>query len=147
MAAAAGVAEQYFSRSNLSLTEEFSIDHKDSYWNRRSSYTHILPNSYSLIGKERLIGIKSNVLYPARIAETVSPKIQDQLRSEWYHIPSRSSAHSNSIISQELLESEPIKTVEEEQGALLLYRQYCSVQRCSECPLGKELLERNMMSR
>ena len=95
-----------------------------------------------------------NVILPARIAiETEhmkrkglsDEKIQSTLKSlrkEWSEYPSRSSAQYLHVIEQELMEGENIRTTIGEQGALYLFRNFCTAARCSDCPIGKRLSEK-----
>lgn len=148
VALAASLAARYFSRSDFSLAEEFRFDDETNWWLTHTSYTSVLDEAQSLLGDERLRAIEINVLLPARIAalrlrgtDAASVTSEKMLRREWEEAPSRSSATYMQTIEQELLEGERLRTTAGEQGALHLYRTYCSCGRCAECPVGKQLIE------
>ncbi len=137
------------------MFEEISYELGDSpFWEKHTSLKQSLGAPHALLGEERLHGIMLNVILPARIAiETergrnkglTQEKIQialKPLREVWAEYPSRASAQYLHIIEQELLESEHTRSTLGEQGGLYLYRSYCTVNRCPECPVGMRLLEK-----
>jgi hypothetical protein len=144
VALAASLAARYFSRKDFSITDDISFDDPENWWLTRTSFSSALSEPHSLLGDERRSAIEINVLIPARIAAAKKKgdaRAEKNLRSEWMKLPSRSSASYCRTIEQELLEGERVQTVADEQGALHLYRNYCSRLRCAECPVGKQLIE------
>jgi hypothetical protein len=155
IALATVLARKYFSRKNYSIQEEIEYELGDSiFWEKHTSFKQALEEPHALLGDERRHGIMLNVILPAQIAiETEhakskglpQEKIQSlikPLRQEWGTYPSRSSAQYLHIIEQELLESEHIRSTVGEQGALYLFRNFCTANRCSDCPVGKRLMEK-----
>ncbi|HYM19982.1 MAG TPA: DUF2851 family protein [Candidatus Kapabacteria bacterium] len=148
VALAASLAARYFSRNDFSLSEDISFDEPDNWWLKHTSFKSALSEPHSLLGEERGRAIEINVLIPARIAaarirssSTGSLRSERSVRQQWAELPSRSSAAYCRTIEQELLEGEKVRTTADEQGALHLYRNYCSRLRCNECPVGKQLVE------
>ena len=150
---AAVLARKYFSRTDYSIQEEIGYELGDSpFWERHTSFKHSLDEPHALLGDERKRAIVLNVVLPARIAieaehakrkSELQERIQNRikpLRKEWAEFPSRSSAQYISVLEQELLESENIRSTLGEQGALYLYRNFCTAKRCSECPIGERLM-------
>jgi hypothetical protein len=153
IALAAVLARKYFSRIDYSIQEDFNYEIGDSpFWEKHTSFKQSLDVPHALLGDERKRAIVLNVILPAKIAiETehakrkgeMQEKIQatiKPLRKEWAEYPSRSSAQYINVIEQELLESENIRHTVGEQGALYLYRNFCTAKRCSECPVGERLM-------
>jgi hypothetical protein len=152
LALAALLAEKYFSRDSFDFRDEFflkgpQVATNDSpFWERHSSFSApALPSAHSLLGDERSPAIWLNVILPARIAKlrlSGETRAEKGLRVEWGDPRTRSSAEYLEIIRQELLEGESVVSVRSEQGALLLKRNFCERQRCSECPVGNRLIEK-----
>ncbi len=147
VALAASLARRYFSRADFSVLEDIHFNDGENWWLTRTSFKSELKEAHSLLGDERSAAIEINVLLPARLAmlklratDTVSTISEKSLRKQWLETPSASSAAYCRTIEQELLEGEQIKTTAEEQGALHLHRTYCTVGRCQECSIGKELV-------
>jgi hypothetical protein len=154
IALAAVLARKYFSQEHYSLQDQISYELGDSpFWEKHTSFKQFLDEPHALLGDERKRAIVLNVILPARIAieieqakrkGVVLEKIQQimkPLRKEWSEYPSRSSAQYLNIIEQELIESERIASTLDEQGALYLFRNYCTQRRCNECPIGGRLME------
>ncbi len=151
VAAAASLAARYFSRENFSINEDIVLEDAEQWWALRTSYKSVLDSPYSLLGEERRAAIYLNVILPARIAflrmqaqDRLQPFKEKDIMNEWFALSSASTASYVSIIEQELLEGEHIKTTANEQGALYLYRSYCTQLRCNECPVGKEILSKGI---
>lgn len=155
IALAASLAKKYFSRPDYFVSEEIEYGQGDSlFWEKHTSYKQSLDEPHALLGDERKRGIMLNVILPARIAiETehakrkviFHEKLQSTikpLRRIWSEYPSRSSANYLHVIEQELMEAENINTTIGEQGSLYLYRNFCTAMRCSDCPIGKRLMEK-----
>jgi hypothetical protein len=155
IALAAVLSRKYFSRENYSIKDEIEYAIGESpFWEMHTSFMQSLTDPHALLGEERKRAIILNVILPARIAaetgyakrnELPQDKIQSlvkPLRQEWAEYPSRSSAQSVHVIEQELLESERLRTTVGEQGGLYLFRNYCTTNRCSECPVGERLIEK-----
>ncbi len=155
IALAAVLAEKYFSRSEWDFRHNFFdkgpiVNLGDSpYWETHTSFASKLPAPQSLLGEERGSAIWLNVVIPARIArlrtEPENPSLrrsERELIEEWGSARTQSSAKYLSVIEQELLEGENVKSVRSEQGALLLQRNFCQKLRCSECPIGHRLIEK-----
>jgi hypothetical protein len=155
IALAAVLARKYFSRKNYSVSEEIEYELGDSpFWEKHTSFKQSLDEAHALLGDERLHGIMLNVILPARIVAEIehtkskgysNEKIHTMvkpIRREWAAYPSRSSAQYLHVIEQELLESEHIRSTLGEQGALYLFRNFCTANRCSDCPVGKRLMEK-----
>ncbi len=153
IALAAALARKYFSRTDYSVHEDINYEVADSpFWEKHTSFKQSLDEPHALMGEERRRAIVLNVMLPARIAietehaerKSEQPeKIQSRikpLRKEWAEYPSRSSAQYINVVEQELLESENIRSTLGEQGALYLYRNFCTAKRCSECPIGERLM-------
>jgi hypothetical protein len=155
IALAAVLARKYVSKENFSIHDMIEYEMGDSpFWEMHTSFKQSLAEPHALLGDERKRAIMLNVILPARIAiesgrakrnGLPQEKIQSTLkplRKEWAEYPSRTSAQYLNVIEQELLESEHISTTLGEQGALYLFRNYCTANRCSECPIGERLLEK-----
>jgi hypothetical protein len=155
IALAAVLARKYFSQENYSIGDEIEYELGDSpFWEKHTSFKQSLDEPHALLGDERKRAIVLNVLLPARIVmETehakrksfAQEKIQSiikPLRKEWAEYPSRASAQYLHVIEQELLESEHLASTLGEQGALYLFRNYCTAKRCDECPIGERLMEK-----
>ncbi len=153
IALAAVLARKYFSRTDYSIYEDITYELGDSpFWEKHISFKQSLDEPHALLGDERKRAIVLNVIFPARIViETEhakgksheQEKIQSRvkpLRKEWGEYSSRSSAQYINVVEQELLESENIRSTLGEQGALYLYRNFCTAKRCSECPVGERLM-------
>jgi hypothetical protein len=130
-----------------------SAESVGAFWEQRTSFGVKLEAPAALMGEERREAIVLNVLLPARMARLKSAerihglvidraKLEDQLRTEWGGRRTRTSARYSKTIQQELLEGERVNTVRSEQGALMLTRNFCERSRCSECPIGRQLIER-----
>jgi hypothetical protein len=145
VALAAALAEKYFSHSGFSVNEEIHYDIGNEFWMKRTSFRSELAEYQSLLGEERKLAIRLNVILPARIASTRDERRAKELCEEWKALGSRSSAKYAEVIEQELLESDSIRTTGDEQGALFLYRNYCTQRRCSECPIGERLMKKGLM--
>jgi hypothetical protein len=148
VAVAASLAARYFSRADFSPLEDIQFADGNNWWLTRTSFKSDPIEPHSLLGEERLKAIEINVLLPARIAlqrlsatDSAMTHSEKALRKQWMETPSASSAAYCQTIEQELLEGEPIRTTAEEQGALYLYRNYCTQLRCPECPIGNRLSE------
>lgn len=144
IALAAALAEKYFSRKDFSIYEEIEYQTANPFWMKRTSYKSELPEVHELLGEERRRAIHLNVISPARIASSDTKRTKE-LRKEWLGLISRSSARFGQVIEQELMESEHLRTVSSEQGALFLYRNYCTHGRCNECMIGLKLIEKKLM--
>jgi len=155
IALAAVLARKYFSRMDYSVQEDFEYDLGDSsFWEKHTSFKQSLAEPHALLGDERLHAIMLNVILPSRIAVEaeharskgqIQEKIQaivKPLRQEWAEYPSRTSAQYLDVIEQELLESEHIRSTIGEQGALYLFRNFCTANRCMDCPVGGKLFEK-----
>ena len=155
LALAALLAEKYFSREDWNFRHPFfdegpNVKMGDSpFWERGSSFSARLESPQLLLGDERHSAIWLNVILPARIAKLrfVASKSTDahkekELRKTWGDTHTKASAKYLKTISEELLESESVKSVRSEQGALLLKRNFCDKGRCSECPVGYRLIEK-----
>jgi hypothetical protein len=143
IALAAALAQKYFSRKDFSIYEEIAYETANPFWMKRTSYKSELPEVQELLGEERRRAMHLNVILPARIAS--SDKQSKELRNEWLELGSRSSARYGEVIEQELMESEHLRSVGADQGALFLYRNYCTRTRCSECMIGQKLIEKKLM--
>lgn len=143
IALAAALAEKYFSRKDFSIYEEIEYKTANPFWMKRISYKTELPEVQELLGEERRRAIYLNVILPSRIASSTYET--KELRKEWLELGSRSSARYGEIIEQELMESEHLRSVGTEQGALFLYRNYCTKNRCSECMIGQKLIGKKLM--
>ncbi len=144
IALAAALAEKYFSRKDFSIYEEIEYETANPFWMKRTSYKSELPEVHELLGEERRRAIHLNVILPARIASTDNKRTKE-IRKEWLELGSRSSARYGEVIEQELMESEHLRSVGAEQGALFLYRNYCTKKRCSECMIGQKLIDKKLM--
>ena len=155
IALAAVLARKYFSRTDYSVQEDIGYELGDSpFWENHTSFKQSLHEPHALLGEERLHAMMLNVILPARIAieaERAKNKGQSQekiqqeikpLRQEWAVYPSRTSAQYLHVVEQELLESEHIRSTIGEQGALYLFRNFCTANRCLDCPVGKRLSEK-----
>jgi hypothetical protein len=155
IALAAVLAKKYFSRGDFSLQDEIEYELANSpFWEKHTSFKQSLDEPHALLGDERKRAIILNVILPARIAMETEhakrkafpqEKIQSAikpLRKEWAQYPSRASAQYLHVIGQELLESEHLSSTLGEQGALYLFRNYCTANRCAECPVGERLIEK-----
>ncbi len=124
----------------------------DPFWEHHTSFASEISEAQSLLGEERKRALALNVAMPAQIAYAkkfgqLSQQSLKPLRDRWMNSRMRSSAHYINVVRQELLESESVKTVREEQGALLLTRSFCQERRCSECPIGQKLIEKGWNAR
>jgi hypothetical protein len=145
VALAAALAEKYFSHPGFSANEEIEYDIGNEFWMKRTSFRSELAEHQSLLGDERRRAIHLNVILPSRIAQAQDERRAKELREEWKTFGSRTSAKYAEVIEQELLESESIRTTGDEQGALFVYRNYCTPRRCSECPIGERLIKKGLM--
>jgi hypothetical protein len=156
IALASVLATKYFSRPDYSVREEMDYKLGDSsFWERHTSFKSHLSEPHALLGEERMRAITLNVVLPARMVNEKGnlqrKGLDDQkvltalrpLRKQWADFPSRASAAYLGVIEQELLEGEHISTTIAEQGALFLHRNYCTALRCSECPVGIKLSEKD----
>lgn len=141
VAAAARLAVAYFSYEDFSIANEIEEPKGRSFWHKHTSYTNTLTEPQALLGDERRRAIRLNVILPARIAlaKLNGQKEPKDLRHEWMEYRSGSSARYVHVVSEELMESLPLTSTGDEQGALFLYRNYCSQVRCSECPIGQKV--------
>lgn len=141
VAAAARLAVAYFSHEDFSITSEIEEPKGSSFWHKHTSYTNTLSEPQALLGDERRRAIRLNVILPARIAlaKLNGQKEPKELRQEWMEYRSGSSARYVHVVSEELMESVPLTSTGDEQGALFLYRNYCSQARCDECPIGQKV--------
>jgi hypothetical protein len=119
----------------------------NEFWESRTSFARRLESPRALLGEERAKAITLNVLLPSRIAmlrdsESLQSSHVQELRAEWGNAHSESSAQYLKIVRQELLESESVRTVRFEQGALKLTRDFCFERRCGDCPIGQRLIEK-----
>lgn len=155
IALVAVLARKYFSKTGYSVSEEIEYEIGDSpFWEKHTSFKQSLDEPHALLGDERRRAMFLNVIIPARIAIEAKhlkrkglseEKIQNSIRSlrkEWAEYPSRTSAQYLHVIEQELTEGEHIRTTLGEQGALYLFRNFCTAARCSDCPIGKRLSEK-----
>lgn len=141
VAAAARLAVAYFSFDDFTITKEIEEPLGISFWHKHTSYTNTLTESQALLGDERRRAIHLNVILPARIAlaKLNGQKDSKALREEWAEFRSSQSARYVHVISEELMESVPLTSTGDEQGALFLYRNYCTQLRCKECPIGQRV--------
>jgi len=119
----------------------------DPFWEHHTSFASELAAAQSLLGDERKRALTLNVALPAQIAHSgrfiqENAALVRSRRERWMSTRTRSSAQYINVVRQELLESESVKTVREEQGALLLTRSFCQERRCNECPIGQRLIEK-----
>jgi hypothetical protein len=156
VALAAHLAEHLFSSDHpvdLVLRSLSDLDVPvgvDPFWEHHTSFASEIDEAQSLLGDERKRALGLNVALPAQIAYTskfgegkllqMNQAEVKALRDRWMTSRTRSSAHYINVVRQELLESESVKTVREEQGALLLTRSFCQERRCNECPIGQKLM-------
>ena len=148
VALAAMLAARVFGLNNLTLSHPFFLDPSkfdlgsDPFWQERTSFGKPLEKPHDLLGKERAKAMELSVLIPARIAAEPDATARKALRRSWGERTSAASAKYLDVIRQELLESENVKTVRFEQGALFLKRNFCDLRRCTECPIGQRLIGR-----
>jgi len=119
----------------------------DPFWEHHTSFASELSDAQSLLGDERKRALALSVALPAQIAHSRRFLLENAVlvksrRERWMSARTRSSAHYINVVRQELLESESVKTVREEQGALLLTRSFCQERRCNECPIGQRLIDK-----
>jgi hypothetical protein len=119
----------------------------NEFWECRTSFASKLESPHALLGEERAKAITLNVLIPSRIAmlrnsESLKTSRLQELREEWGGAHSEASAQYLKVVRQELLESESVRTVRFEQGALKLTREFCFEKRCGDCPIGQRLIEK-----
>ncbi len=155
LALAALLAAKYFSREDWNFRDDFFhvgpvTEMGDSpFWEYGSSFSSRLDSPQILLGDERRSAFWLNVVLPARIArlrltggEGSAKSLEAELRKSWGDTRTQASAKYLKTISEELLESESVKSVRSEQGALLLKRNFCDKSRCSKCPVGSRLIEK-----
>ncbi len=155
LALAAALAARYFSRKEWSVRSSFFEGTPDLplgsslYWESHTSFRSKLSTPLSLLGEERASAVWLNVVLPARIAwsrmdsdRAARTHDERRLMEVWGSAKTRASAKYLSITEQELLEGENVSSVREEQGALLLQRNFCEKLRCSQCPVGNRLVQK-----
>jgi hypothetical protein len=152
VALAAALGAHLFSQHNYSVEHPFFVSGPEPsftsnpFWESHTSFGVELEKTQGLLGIERSRAIMLNVLLPARIAWALqsgsrSAATVAQIRKRWGDTTTKSSARYINLVEQELLESECVKTVRSEQGALLMTREFCFKGRCRECPLGEQLIQ------
>jgi endogenous inhibitor of DNA gyrase (YacG/DUF329 family) len=96
----------------------------------------------TLIGQNRADDIIVNAVVPMIIlfARTFNEKYIEKLTLSFYHqYPKLSDNEYTKCIIKELLNDNPILTAKQAQGALQLYRFFCSSNKCERCDIHKTL--------
>jgi hypothetical protein len=124
------------------LIELFTVE-ADGYW-----CTHYNFNSEKrketriLIGQNRIDDILINTLIPMVIlyAREFKEYRLEKLAMSLYHFyPHISDNETSRDIIEQLLQNNPIKTAKQQQGAIHLYKFYCTMNKCIKCDIGKFL--------
>jgi hypothetical protein len=98
--------------------------------------------SKTFIGQNRIDDIIINTLIPVLIlySRFFRENRLEKLSMSIYHFyPHLSENETSRIIVEQLLDNNTIKTAKQQQGAIHLYKFYCSINKCAKCDIGKIL--------
>lgn len=115
----------------------------EGYWQSHYNFTgEVKKEIKALIGQSRIDDIIVNsiiplvILYSRYFKEIRTEKLSMSL---YHFFPKLSDNEYSRIIVNELLDGNPIITAKQQQGAIHLYKYYCSELKCSKCDIGKIL--------
>ncbi len=120
------------------LEEEFIVP-ADDYWRNHLDYG-ITGGSAVLLGQTRAAEIVQNIILPFFLAYAIRERsfvLQKKVREIFRNYPGRAGNSIIHLMLQRMPEelSSTVNTVRRQQGLLYLYHNYCSGERCDECPL------------
>jgi hypothetical protein len=124
------------------IYSRFTVE-ADGYWCSHYGFSlEIKKENKTLIGQNRVDDIIINAVIPLVIlfARHFKEVRTEKLTMSLFHFfPKITDNEHSRIIVSELLEDNPIITAKQQQGAIQLYKFYCSESRCSKCDVGKAL--------
>jgi len=113
------------------------------YWNRHHSFTQISTSPVKPLGASRIRDILVNTIIPlallyARIFK--DRRVREGTLEMYGKFPTLEENSVTRRMEREVFgEKAPLSTAARQQGALHLYKFYCSGQWCGECAIGKRL--------
>jgi hypothetical protein len=117
------------------------------YWNSHYNFGNERKTSReSSIGKERVIDIITNVILP--LLYFYSKKfdkvvLEEKVLGSYFFTGKLTTNEITRIMSKQL--GFKIKSVSQEQGIIQLHNFYCIKGKCSQCKIGKEVFEQEMI--
>jgi hypothetical protein len=124
------------------LTALFSVE-CSGYWSKHFTFSpETRKESKILIGQNRIDDIIINSLLPMVILygrKFREFRLEKSAMSLYHLYPHISDNDTSRILVDQFLEGNPLKTAKQQQGAIQLYKFYCSDAKCSKCDVGKIL--------
>ncbi len=129
-------------KQRIGSLEELFVVPTDSFWSQHYRFEEQSQQRIAvLIGKSRANDILLNVVIPLCLLYARLFKDKDVRRgalSVFEHCPSASSNSVTRMIDTQLIKEKfTFSSAMLQQGAIQLYKSFCSQERCSECAVGK----------
>jgi hypothetical protein len=114
------------------------------YWAEHSHFGKGIPQKgAALIGKDRASDIIVNILLPIALVwadDVQSPRLRDAVQRLYDSHPKLQANHiTQQVEAQIFTTQQPVKLIspsaKTQQGALFIYRNFCSSQLCDDCPI------------
>ena len=119
----------------------------EEYWVLHYNFDRPALRTIRVLGVSRINDILVNTIFPlslfyARVFK--DPRVRDGIHALRSEFPTLSENSSTRVIQRELFYGKNAMTsLPFQQGAIQLYRYYCTKNRCGECEIGKEVFGKN----